>query len=57
VELEPGERKKVHVSIDVDDLKFYDETQKTWALDPEYKIYVGNSSDRAEVVGNIRLSE
>ena len=57
VELEPGENKVVHVSLDVDDLKFYDETRKTWAVDPEYKIYVGNSSDRAEVVGNIRLSE
>jgi beta-glucosidase len=57
VELEPDESKEVHTQVDVADLKFYDAVQKTWVLDPEYRIYVGNSSDRADLVGSVRFSE
>lgn len=57
VELEPGESKEVHIQVDEADLKFYDAVQETWVLDSEYRIYVGNSSDRADPVGSVRFPE
>lgn len=46
VEVKAGETQVASVSIDIDDLAYYDESIGDWTLEKgEYMIYVGNSSD------------
>lgn len=45
IALAPGETKNVTFTIDIDDLKFYDETLKDWKAEPgRFTAYIGSSS-------------
>jgi beta-glucosidase len=48
VELKPGEERRVNITIETDDLKFYDPIKRAWELDRNYIFYVGSSSSDAE---------
>lgn len=45
VELNPGEERCVEISVNKDELRFYDRGE--WILDPAYTVYVGNNSQNA----------
>lgn len=47
VELKAGKAKRVTLSVEKDDLKFYDPATAQWVLDKSYTFYVGNSSQDA----------
>jgi beta-glucosidase len=52
--LQPGETATVTITIDVDQLAYYDEGLAAWQLEKgDYFIYVGNASDR--LVGQRRV--
>lgn len=45
ISLQPGEEKVVEFTINPEDLKFYDETNKAWVTEPgQFKAYIGASS-------------
>lgn len=45
VALNPGETKQVTLSVTADDLKFFDENNHKWVLEPgSFKAYIGSSS-------------
>lgn len=49
VELNPGEERKVEITVSKEDMKFW--TPGDWVLDNAYTVYVGNSSTAAKEVG------
>lgn len=53
VELNPGETKNVSLTVSVEDLKFFDEVNHAWKVEPgTFKAYIGASSaDIKNVVG------
>ncbi len=53
--LKPGESRQVEFTITDDDLKFYDETTRTWTLEPgTFTIYIGSSS--TDIKGKVKLT-
>ena len=51
LELEPGEKKTVLLSVDIEDLAYYNDEEKRWELeDIKYNFYVGNSSDNKKLI-------
>jgi beta-glucosidase len=56
VELKPGEKKTVSLSIKTEDLMFYDEDSGQWTLEPgEFKIMVGSSSRDIKLEGTLAV--
>lgn len=56
VPLEPGEEKRVAVSLDRSAFSHYDETLKTWTVEGgEYSILVGSSSRDIRLSSSVRL--
>ena len=50
-ELEPGEKKTVLLSVDIEDLAYYNDEEKRWEVeDIKYNFYVGNSSDNKKLI-------
>ena len=48
---EVGERKTIKLSININDLKWYNTNSKRWELeDIEYEIYVGSSSNEKDLL-------
>lgn len=45
VELQPGERKTVAITVDKEDLRFW--RNESWILDPAYMAYIGDNSENA----------
>lgn len=46
IELQPGESKVITVTVNLDELKYYDMAEKAWAFEKgAYTLYVGNASD------------
>ena len=51
LELEPGEKKTVLLSVDIEDLAYYNDEEKRWEVeDIKYNFYVGNSSDNKKLI-------
>ena len=51
LELEPGEKKTVLLSVDIEDLAYYNNEEKRWEVeDIKYNFYVGNSSDNKKLI-------
>ena len=51
IELEPGEKKTVFLSVDIKDLSYYNDEMKRWEVeDIKYNFYVGNSSDDKKLI-------
>lgn len=42
-----GETMEVMIPVNIEELRFYDEEQDNWVLDPAYRIYVGSDSYQA----------
>jgi beta-glucosidase len=58
VHLEPGETKRVELSLPIPRLAYYDEAQARWVIEPiTYRVYVGPSS-RTDVLlaGRFRVN-
>ena len=57
VSIQAGEKKSIEIKIPLEDIKFYDEETRTWVIDQEYTIYVGNSvadASSREITLNIK---
>lgn len=48
VELAPGEKKRVTVSVPLEELRFYNEELVAWELDSEYTVFAGSDCKKAE---------
>lgn len=47
VEINSGKSKNIELTIDIEDLAYYDETTASWKVEKgNYKVYVGNASDK-----------
>jgi len=58
VDLQPGQRKLASVLLDRRSFAYYDTVNKRWKIEPgEFKVLVGSSSDKLELVGTVTLSE
>ena len=44
VSVKTGETAEVKISVDYDDIKFYDVQSGNWKLDKNYTVYIGTSS-------------
>jgi beta-glucosidase len=45
IEIEAGKTKNVSLTIDVEDLAFFDESSNSWLVEPgEFKLLIGTSS-------------
>jgi beta-glucosidase len=54
--LKPGETKEVNLKISKDDLRYYNETQKQWVLEPgKYNIWVGSSSRDIRLSADVKV--
>lgn len=57
VDLKPGEEKSEVVTLNRRSFAYYDTVTKSWKVEPgQYKIFVGSSSERAELAGNLDLT-
>ena len=55
VQLNPGETKRVAITVKAEDLAFYDVARHDWTIEPgEYKLLVGKSS--REILGEVDFS-
>lgn len=58
VYLESGANEKLSLSINIDDLKYYNEETSSWTLEEgDYYVYVGNSSDNINKRIKISISD
>ncbi len=55
VSVKAGERVKVEIATDIDDIGFYDPETKSMRADASYNVYVGDSSENIVFAGNIKL--
>lgn len=53
VSVKPSEAVTVNISIDPDDIKFYDPEKSEWKLDRSYVILLGTSSKNATPIGKV----
>lgn len=54
VELNPGEEKEITFSITPNDLKFFDDRQQKWTVEPgKFKAYIAASS--ADIRGTVQF--
>lgn len=51
VSIKKGESTEVKITVDFDDMKFYDDKKGDWKLDKSYSVLVGTSSKNAKVIG------
>lgn len=53
VSLEPGEEKRVEISCNTEELKWYNPETESWEMEHmEYQVYCGTSSDEKELLKN-----
>jgi beta-glucosidase len=58
VSLTPGETKTVTIPVRVEALRRYDETLKSYVVDPgNYELHVGPSSDQLPLMTNLQISQ
>ncbi|MDL1974984.1 MAG: glycoside hydrolase family 3 C-terminal domain-containing protein [Deltaproteobacteria bacterium] len=51
ITLQPGETKRVHITCQLDALRWYNPDQKEWQLETmEYQVYIGSSSDESDLI-------
>ncbi|HXW55832.1 MAG TPA: glycoside hydrolase family 3 C-terminal domain-containing protein [Candidatus Cybelea sp.] len=56
--LEPGEHKRVQLTLNRRSFSYYDVQKKTWTADPgDFSILVGSSSARIELTGTFSLAQ
>jgi len=56
-DLQPGEEKRVSVFLDRRSFAYYDVAGKQWKIEPgPFTIFVGSSSEKMELVGNVALT-
>jgi beta-glucosidase len=56
VNLEPGESKRVQITLDRRALSYFDETAKRWKAEPgDFEVLVGSSAQQIEVRGKLSL--
>jgi beta-glucosidase len=53
ITLDPGETQTVLLSLQEDDLAFYDDAQKTWVIEPgEFEVLIGRSAGDIQISGS-----
>ena len=58
VNLRPGEKVKVELSVDKKSLSFYDENSSSWVAEPgKFNIFIGSSSNDSKLTGSFNLLE
>jgi beta-glucosidase len=58
VKLQPGEKVKVELEIDHQDLSFYDEASSSWVAEPgTFDVLIGSSSKDIKLQGYFELTE
>ena len=56
VNLRPGERKRVQITLDRRALSYFDETAKQWKAEPgDFEVLVGSSAQQIELRGKLSL--
>lgn len=50
-----GETVTANITLDIDDIKFFNPDTKMWELDESYDVFVGNSSRNVKKVGELKL--
>ena len=58
VQLEPGERKRVQIPIDISNLQFYDSDARRWTAEPgEFHVLIGASAEDIRLQSSFRLED
>ena len=58
VYLKRGEKKTVNITIDVNDLAYYNRSMRSWVVEPgEYQIYLGSSSRDIRQKVNVEITD
>ena len=48
---------KAEVTVDIDDIRFYNPEISDWELDGSYSVYVGNSSRNIKLIGKLSFNK
>lgn len=55
VNVKSGESKQVTISVEVNEIKFYNPDSGEWELDKNYTVYLGTDSKNITAIGNIEF--
>ncbi len=55
ITVKASQTEKVNITVDTDDIRFYNPENEEWVLDNEYTVYVGTDSRNAVSAGTIKF--